>query len=96
MRFAHGTTSLHTKTATDLRIGAKKRWSGRDGQEPTFARCLVPFDFRPFQRYRPGPDIDLPTGSGARSVLHPARRNGTLTCINALHGIPLFVVLPGD
>jgi len=60
MRFARGDvrdTSFHTKTATDLRIGAEERCSGRDGQESTFARFSVRFDFRLFQQYLPIGDI---------------------------------------
>ena len=55
MGFARGDARDHIvshKTATDLRIGAKEPCSGRDGQQTTFARFSVPFDFRLFQQYR--------------------------------------------
>jgi hypothetical protein len=44
-----GTTSFHTKTTTELRIGATEYCRGGVGQKSTFARFSASFDFRLLQ-----------------------------------------------
>jgi hypothetical protein len=53
MRLACETTSLHTKTTTDLRSATTEPCSGKNVQESTFARFLVQLDFRLLQQYLP-------------------------------------------
>jgi hypothetical protein len=52
-----GTTSFHTKTTTDHRIGATGLCCGRDVKKSTFAEFLVPFDFRLLQQYLPKAEV---------------------------------------
>src|SRR5260370_42304501 len=60
MRFARGdmgTTSFHTKTTTDLRIGAGEPCGSRPVQESTLARFSGSYDFRLLQQYRRKADL---------------------------------------
>jgi hypothetical protein len=97
MRFARGNVRDHIvshKTATDLRIGAKEPCSGRDGQQTTFARFSVPFDFRLFQQYRREADIRRSVGftygrrlRGRPVAQGPAMSNGCTLSPPTIRGL---------
>jgi hypothetical protein len=54
-----GSTSFHTKTTTDHRIGVTGLCCGRDVKKSTFVEFLVPFNFRLLQQYRHKADVPL-------------------------------------
>jgi hypothetical protein len=66
-----GTTSFHTKTTTELRIGATEYCRGGVGQKSTFARFSASFDFRLLQHYRG--ESGLPSCTPGLPNLDPKR-----------------------